>query len=175
MAFPFFTLLVLLSVNCSATKSKATIQSQIDFDAAMSKANELYKVRKYDSAYYYIQEAISINPKSEQAYFQRALIKQKLDSLESANDDYLRAIAIQPRPVYYNNLGLNKAIKQRFKEAIACYDKAIELDAKYSQAWFNRAVAYFYLGELDKGCSDAQKAKELGLVLSESFIISYCN
>lgn len=55
--------------------------------------------------------------------------------------------------------------KQRLKDyrgAIADYDKAIEINPKYADAYYNRGYAKIDLGQREGGCWDFSKAGELG-------------
>lgn len=51
--------------------------------------------------------------------------------------------------------------ERRQSRIIADYNKAIELDSRYSLAYFNRAYAYGEMGEYDKAIADYSKAIEL--------------
>jgi len=52
--------------------------------------------------------------------------------------------------------------KGDYDKAIADYNKAIEIDPKYAQAYYNYGFAYNKLGEFSKADADIKKAKELG-------------
>jgi len=49
-------------------------------------------------------------------------------------------------PVEWNNKGSSLGMLGRHEEAIACYDKALELNADFAQAMLNKGVALFSLG-----------------------------
>jgi len=42
------------------------------------------------------------------------------------------------------------------------YTRAIEIDPNYANAYFNRGISKFYLGDLIGACKDARKAQALG-------------
>jgi Tfp pilus assembly protein PilF len=56
---------------------------------------------------------------------------------------------------------MNYNAKKEHDKAIADFSKAIELDPKYAQAYYNRAYAYEAKGEKMLADKDRQKAKEL--------------
>jgi tetratricopeptide (TPR) repeat protein len=58
--------------------------------------------------------------------------------------------------------GLAKQSKGDWDGAIADYSKAIELNPKFSDAWYNRAVAYGNLLDKKNAIQDLLKAQELG-------------
>ncbi len=66
----------------------------------------------------------------------------------------------------WNKQGLDHFKKLEYKQAFECFTKAIDQDARYAEAYFNRANTWFQLPantypDYD-GCNDLKKAKELG-------------
>jgi tetratricopeptide (TPR) repeat protein len=166
--FIFFLALIFYSVPSHSQTSDDPYCTL--FDKAMS----LYKEKSMDSALYFFNEAIAASPSSAEAYFRRALVKEKLNDLDGANKDYDQAIAIDPQPVYYSNRGLNKSIKGNHQDAIGDFNKALELDPDYMQAYMNRGTAYHYMGDSVNACQDVGKAYELGFKLARQFLEEYC-
>ena len=64
------------------------------------------------------------------------------------------AYAFNNRGISYKNLG-------RYDEAIADYNRAIELKPDYAKAYRNRALAYRAIGKPDKAKADKARADEL--------------
>ena len=50
----------------------------------------------------------------------------------------------KPAEEYYNR-GNELSKLSRFQEAIVCYDKALEVNPKYAQAWYNKGSAFLQL------------------------------
>ena len=66
---------------------------------------------------------------------------------------------------YYNKANILCSQKE-FEEAIRHYTKAIECDADFAEAYFNRGLTYIFLGregDHKKGLADLSKAGELGI------------
>jgi len=66
----------------------------------------------------------------------------------------------------WNKQGIDHFKKLEYKQAFECFTKAIELDPKFAEAYYNRANSWFQLPsntypEYD-GCNDLKKAKSLG-------------
>ena len=59
------------------------------------------------------------------------------------------------------NRGNAKAELKEYSEAIADYDKAIELDPKLAPAYYNRGITYRELGKEEEAKKDFKKAQEL--------------
>ena len=52
-----------------------------------------------------------------------------------------------------------------YRAAIVDYDRAIQLDPKFADAYFNRGLTHIFLGNNRQGIQDLSKAGELGLSL----------
>jgi tetratricopeptide (TPR) repeat protein len=59
---------------------------------------------------------------------------------------------------------------RRYKEALADYSQAIELDPTFARAWNNRGQAYLKLGQLDKGLADFSQAIELDPKCTDAWV-----
>jgi len=68
----------------------------------------------------------------------------------------LQAEALQH---YERGVQLNK--EGRYVEAIAEFNKAIELDPKFAQAYYYRGNAHSWQGDYDKAIADYDKVIEL--------------
>lgn len=84
-------------------------------------------------------------------------------NFEGALKDFSEAIDYTPENpklwYYRGNVYINMS---KITEAVTNYNKAIELDDKYADAYFNRGYAYFILNDKDKSCSDYLMAAKLG-------------
>ncbi|MFM9945575.1 MAG: tetratricopeptide repeat protein [Bacteroidia bacterium] len=139
------------------------------------RADFLYKTQKFDSALIFINKAVKASPKSEDYIFKRALIKEKTKDIKGAIKDYKACIEINPKPVYFNNIGVIYAIDSNYKEAIVWYNKAIATQEDYAQSLVNIGVAYYYLHQFDKACESMKKASAYGLKMADSYIAANCN
>ncbi|NUM31127.1 MAG: tetratricopeptide repeat protein [Bacteroidetes bacterium] len=139
------------------------------------RASYLYKAQKYDSALIFINKAVKTSPETEEYLFKRALIKEKTNDKKGAIKDYKQCIEINPKAIYYNNLGVIYAIDSKYEEAIEWYNKALEKDSSYAQSWVNIGVAFYYLHKFDKACEAMHNASKYGLKMADSFIASNCN
>ncbi len=143
-------------------------------DELVRQGKKYYQQRNIEKAMQKLNEAIELNAQNDQAYFWRALAKEKQNDLAGANEDYQKAIEINPRPVYYNNWGMNLAVDGFYREAIEIYDKALEQNDEYAQAILNKGVAMHYIGEWDKACELARKAHDLGLGAAGKYLVEHC-
>lgn len=140
----------------------------------VKQGKQFYQQRNIEKAMQKLNKAIELDGQNDQAYFWRALAKEKQNDLPGANEDYQKAIEINPQPVYYNNWGMNLAVDGFYREAIEIYDKALEQNDEYAQAILNKGVAMHYIGEWDKACELARKAHDLGLGAAGKYIVEHC-
>lgn len=49
-----------------------------------------------------------------------------------------------------------------FHESLEDFDKAIELKPDYAPAYYNRGMAWFYIGDQEKACEDWKMAESIG-------------
>ena len=90
---------------------------------------------------------IKSNPKSEDAYINRAFLYFLKNNLEAAIADYDSLILINPNnEEFYLNRGYLKHISQKTTEALKDYDMALKIKPDYAFAHNNRGVALAELG-----------------------------
>ena len=58
--------------------------------------------------------------------------------------------------------------------AVSDYTKAIELDPKFSEAYFNKGLILIYLNIKTSGCEDMSTAGELGIQDAYRVLERYC-
>ncbi len=95
--------------------------------------------------------AVQLDPDNGAAWFNLGVALDYLGREAEATPAYEKAIAIEPRPVYYNNLGDVYSALGRDDDALAAYRQALELDPAY--AW-----PYHSLGQLHAGRGDYESA-----------------
>ena len=57
--------------------------------------------------------------------------------------------------------GVSYGIKEKFSEAVAELNKAININPRYAAAYYNRGLAYVKFCQFDKAISDYSKAIEI--------------
>jgi tetratricopeptide (TPR) repeat protein len=140
----------------------------------IEKGIAFYKMRIIDSAIYYYNKAIVSDSLSDEAYFRRALARSKLRDNEGAISDYRTAIRINPKPLYYNNLGIIFTVEEYHEEALIEFNKALKLDSTYVQAIFNKGISYHHMGMREQACKYATKARDMGLDAAGYFCREFC-
>jgi hypothetical protein len=70
---------------------------------------------------------------------------------------YTKAINIEEKAIYYYNRGYAKDKLGQYEAAILDYDKAIQIDPNFKEAYINRAYTYFSLGQYEATIKDCDK------------------
>ncbi len=132
--------------------------------------------KNYDEAINSFAKAISIDSNYADAYNNRAYIKV-------LSADYLGAIADankalmkmkQPSPITYNNLGQAYRELNQPDSAFKYFDKAIEINKNFKEAYFERGRSKQKQNNIAGACKDWQQAASLGYADSTRMLEKYC-
>jgi tetratricopeptide (TPR) repeat protein len=111
----------------------------------------------------YLTDAIRLQPDFANAYGARGNAYANQKEYQLALEDYNKAILLKPdKAVFFSNRGNVYKDLNKYQLAIEDYNQAIRLKPDNAEAYHNRGNAYFIQGDKSLGCSDAQKACELG-------------
>jgi tetratricopeptide (TPR) repeat protein len=93
-----------------------------------------------------------LEPKNPEAYYNRALLNEKLGEVSKAFDDYSKVIELDPKheDAYANRGMIFMLHHEACEDAIEDFQKAIELDDTNIEAYCNMAQAYQRLNNLKK-------------------------
>lgn len=172
-------------------------------DLYFHRAIEFALVQDFSSSIEDLNVALKLDPDFTLAYFTRANIRYKLIDFNRENKitdennavnknskiqlenqykidfeqimrDYDQVAMLQPdfSFSYFNKANI-LCTQKDFRSAIGQYTKAIDVDADFAEAYYNRGLTYLFIGEDDKGLKDLSKAGELGLYGAYNLIQRY--
>jgi tetratricopeptide (TPR) repeat protein len=133
--------------------------------------NALAQQGKFDEAIACWQEVISLQPDLVVAYQQLGTVFQKLEDFNAAISNYSQALAIRSDFQTAYNLGLCWLEQRQWQQAIACFQRAIQLQPSYSPAYGESGYALLQQGKLAEAIDYFRQA----VLLYPSFASSYCN
>ncbi len=111
-------------------------------------------------------EVVRLEPKDEENYINRGLVKEKMKDLHGALNDFTTATTLNDRNekswLCRGNI-LSKLF--RWKESLEDYTVAIHLQPEYKLAYYNRAIAFQSLGQKQEACADIKTAEKLGVII----------
>ncbi len=132
-------------------------------DAAMAKGMELVAKKSWAEAITSFDESIKADAKNSEAYLERALCNFHLGNYSKVVEDCKQvtehdsAHAVSKRQAYMMMSGALNA-QNKFEEAIASCNKALELSPKNSLVYDDRGFAYLRLNKLEEALKDSNDA-----------------
>jgi tetratricopeptide (TPR) repeat protein len=104
------------------------------------------------------ERALATDPQHAKAHNNLALALVELGELQNAADHFRASLAIEPKAEIYSDLGFVMAQLGKPDEALADYQKALELDPNCASAHFNLAVSLLRAGDLPQAESHYRRA-----------------
>lgn len=115
-----------------------------------------------------LNNAIELDPTSDYAYGEKALIFDKLGKFEESVKMYSKAIELnQKNAITWHNMGLTLIKQKEIQRAIFCFDKSISINKEYAKAWYNKGRCL----EMQKKLNDAQECLNMAKKL-DPFLFS---
>ncbi|CAN7674093.1 tetratricopeptide repeat protein [Bradyrhizobium sp. LjRoot220] len=121
-----------------------------------AKGEHLLAIRDFD-------EAIGRQPDLVQAHFGRAIAHQAVGQRDLSTvdiDSAMRLDRILVAGLYMQRGNQLRAIRH-YGEAIAAFDRAIDINAGWPLAWFGRAASFEEMGNSERAAADYRKCIEL--------------
>lgn len=150
-------------------------ETAIDFGAKkeetaadwINKEQALWNGKEYSDpakAVEYLNNAIKLKQDNASYYNKRGLAYYHLGNNKNAIEDYSKAIRLKPdfSLAYYNRGCVYIKDPGQYQKAIEDFKKAIKLKPDYTEAYNNLGGIYLLQENKSLGCSNAQKACELG-------------
>ncbi len=117
-----------------------------------------------------LNEALLLDPAYTTAHYNLAAVFMAMGRWRLATHHYSWAIEINDRvPLYYNSRGLSYAAQKLTDDALADYNRALELDADYVSALGNRANLHANLGNRDAALADYDRV----IALNPEHVLAY--
>jgi tetratricopeptide (TPR) repeat protein len=129
------------------------------------RANVHVRQKRYQEAIADFTRAIENSSEPAAYYASRAWVYN--DLLDNVNRlaDMERAAELEPTNAKYQFLAgkyKQRSTQDRYKLALNNYNKAIELDPNYTEAYTERAAYFMTFGDFNKALTDLRQAEKLG-------------
>ncbi len=134
-------------------------------DAYYNRGNAYFHLTQYQSALKDYNHALHIDPGYTKAYYNRAHIYFHFKQYERAIEDFSRVLKMKSTDVDARyNRGNAYALLKEHQYALQDYNEVLKWDPNFKQAYNSRGMLYMTeMENLQQGCSDLQRACELGM------------
>lgn len=128
--------------------------------------------QQYELACEAITKTIALNPKHQEAYYERSNALLELERYNEALEDYERSISLNYNKAesYFNKALIFKQLR-RYDEAIKNYTKAIDCKLDFTFAYSNRANVFHIIEHYQEALKDYDEA----IALNGTFTDAYAN
>jgi tetratricopeptide (TPR) repeat protein len=136
--------------------SKSIAINPKNINALLARADVLYALEDLKQAKLDLDEAIKLNTNSVDAYKLRGIISFRLKQYEDAINDYNSVLKFESKEtsIYYYR-GLTYLEQGKYLNALTDFSEAIKKGFTTDKnIYYNRAVANYYLDELDNAIAD---------------------
>ena len=134
-------------------KFSTAIKLQEDIKNVHSLVESMQRIGLTDKAVEALEEAVGVDSPRPEVMFELALLFEKIDRLDKAEEWYKKVIELAQHPGAYNQLGLICRKTGRISEAIEYMQKTVTLkdDSGVSGGWDNLAVFLMDFGCIEEG------------------------
>lgn len=139
---------------------RSAIEADPSFYNAYMQLGIIFQAKNDPIAEGYFNNAIKINPKSEEALYGRGLWYQDHNQLDNAIKDYTAITTLNPKNknAHFNLGYIHQILLKVYPEAIKHYNRAIEADPRYTEAYYNRGLCYEAVGNIQAAATDFKQA-----------------
>ncbi len=148
------------------------------------RAKSLAALGNYQEAIEDYGRAIQIDPTYSWSFFYRGLAFMNLGKIDQAREDFKKAASLGNKEAqsclradgtlsavawYTKGLRLRSSYPKNNREALKAFDKAIEIDPNYAQAYLQRAYIYNDGGQYPESLRESDRAIKLDPKLAMAF------
>jgi len=156
-----------------------SMNRSIGLDPKMSESyfyrgNIYYGQENYAAALNDYLKAVELNPKYSEAYYNIGVTYNTTNKFQESIEPLTKAINMTPNEYMYQTRASSCFNLRRLQEAVDDYSKAIAINPKAGQAYFNRGATYLNMQQKSNACADWKTASALGFTKAGDMINAYC-
>ena len=147
----FLTLLLLLTALAAGRRSDAQLNKAYFFYAGRS----LLINDKYQDAIEVLNILLRVDSTASEGYFLRGIAKYNLDDLLGAEQDFTRAIEINPvYTIAFQYRAITRSRLGNYDDALHDFQEAIDLRPDHPGPYYSRGVTYLLSQQFEKAIAD---------------------
>ncbi len=158
----------------------------------LRRAMDYYHVRDFEACLQDLDRAIVLQPLVSISYFLRAQVRCAQQAINKSQttaqsltpeakiayglalDDMKKVVDLEPDMIFAQyNIGYIYVQLGELDKAIEAYTRAIEMDSRFPDAYYNRGIVHLMQGRTQEGLSDLSQAGEYGLYGAYNLIKRY--
>lgn len=134
-----------------------------DPEMLFSRGRALNLRKEFEKAITDFNRCIELNRKNlAEVYFQRGISYQNINMLDNSNQDFKKAIELNPNnEEYYSFYGITLYQLNEFKKAIEVFDIALSFGNENPILYLNKGLSHFKIDDKYNACKALQKACKL--------------
>ncbi len=154
----------------AVTALEQAVKEESKFVSAWDALSTAYReLKQPQKALLAINKAIQIQPGNAKLYNQKWGILENLKHYNKAELAISKAIKIVPRAAFYNNRGILYQRQNKWELALADYNKAIQINPNYVEAYYNRGILYSKQKRRDLALPDYNKVIEVNPDFAQAY------
>lgn len=122
---------------------------------------QLHEIGEMEEAVKYLNQSLNLNDKFLFSWLELGIIFLKAGELDKAEETLKKAESLGKHEMIYFHLGVLHGIKKDYNPALEYFKKAVEMNDKNADIFFNLALAYMNLGIKEEAKKMLLKAKFL--------------
>jgi tetratricopeptide (TPR) repeat protein len=128
------------------------------------------QISVWQNSYVLWNHTITRGFESGAAYNNRGLSLDEMGQRDRANEDFNRAITLDPRNYFaYNNLGVLYGKNGQYEKSIEYFLKAIAINPNHADSYCNLGLSHFYMNQYEVALENYNKA----IRLKQDFDMAY--
>ena len=113
-------------------------------------------------------QAVALDPEDHFVWAAKAWAEHRSGDNQAAEASHLRVLQLNPNgAMWHNNYGVTLIALERYREAVSCFRRALELDPVHVYAGPNLGKALGLAGDIEQGRDAFRHAAEAALHLAE--------
>ena len=136
-----------------------------DYEPAYEELGMLYAQHRNKLGLEYLNTALSLQPDNVNVLYGLGMLYQDVEDADKANEYYARINAIDStfKYAWFNRGYMEMVFYEDYNNAVDFFNKAIQCDPQYAEAYYNRGLSYQLMGDNAKADADFAQAKTLGM------------
>ncbi|MEK6928650.1 MAG: glycosyltransferase [Nanoarchaeota archaeon] len=132
-----------------------------DFFQEYQIASQLHSIGDLNEAVNHLAKSIQLNPDFYLSLLELAIIGIKKGKIVESKPILLRSLELQEHEMTWSHLGIVEVYEKNYAKAINCFQKAISLNPKNADFYYNLGLVYLTKGDKEKAHIQLKKAAEL--------------